>query len=948
VDESKGPAEAKYQVLIFDDDVALGEMLREYLLISVGCSVTLVHTPLDFWPALRAGSFDVLFLDYQLQGSPHGLTGLDVLEQMQKEGCALPTVMMTGQGSEKIAARAIQCGAIDYLVKGDLSFNLQALPTLIQKAVQLRKLQIAVRQSEEKIHYQAMLLENVRDAVVVWDLNGKLTYWNITAEQLYGRSAAEMIGRSAVQYYFTLFTPQLEPVEGVPGPKMQAERVFHSSSTGRIWVSSHVSPLFDTAQTLTGYMDVTRDITLSKLEQEELERSQHLIQRILEASPNIVYTLNLRTNQINYISPKIEPVLGLHVADILHARNPFFFSMVEPKDLPVLVRHYNNLENLPEKEISEIEYRVKLDHSEWRWLKNRETSFSRDEHGRLVEIIGVCEDITLRKRMEEKLLLRLNSEKLLSSLSNLFITLPQANPNPNLSEAIKSVAEFIGAESGLLFLTVDHMLRATIPYQSPGRTTGYTLPAGSHPLPSDIDYKREKFPWLDAELHRQALLLIPSVEKLPPAALEECKPFLTPGLRSAVLVPLIYGDELFGVLVLGMRAVELHWENDYEYLLRTFGQTLLKALIQSRIGLELQKSESRYRAIVEEHQTEMICRFYPDGKLTFVNEAYCRYYNCERSSLLGTSYFDLIQAEDQPQVKSLLQGLTCDDPVAISTHRVNLEGDYLRWQEWVIRGISAQTKCFSEFQAVGRDITERKMMEEQIQSAQMRLAQATRLASIGQLAASVAHQISNPLTTIIADGQMLLHSLNQDEPEHESAEAIVQAGWRAQRVIDELMKFSQPSNDNQELVYINETIEKALLLSTAHLHTAGTVLDLDLPEMSPELQGNGRQLTDLWVNLLLAPLTVEECGVPQVVRIQVHETADGMITARIINVGVLISAEQLETIFEPQLIPAGGKGTGIELSICREIVRQHNGEIFVSCDDQSTTFEILLPKGDKA
>lgn len=947
MDESAAPVQGKYQVLIFDDDVALGEMLREYLLITVGCDVTLVHNEQDFWPAIHGCRYDILFLDYQLQGGPHGLTGLDILSRLQKEGCPVPTVMMTGQGSEKVAAKAIQSGAIDYLVKGDLTFNLNILPTLIQRAVQMRRLQEAVRLSEEKVHYQALLLENVRDAVVVWDLSGKLTYWNSAAEQLYGRKSQDVLGRSAVQHYFPLFTPPVEIPESLNSPKIQVERVFLSAATGRTWVSSHISPLFDSTQTLTGYMDVSRDITRGKLEQEELERSRHLIQRILEASPNIVYTLNLRTNQINYISPKIELVLGLNVADVLRARNPFFFSMVEPKDLPVLVRHYNQLENLPENELSEIEYRVKLGPSEWRWLKNRETTFSRDEQGRLVEIIGVCEDITLRKRMEEKLLLRLNSEKLLSSLSTYFITLPQANAAESLHEAVKTVSDFIGVESGILLLNESGKLRCATSYQSPAR--GAENPPGNGrgtPLPA-IEYRRERFPWLLAEMRRQPLILVPNLEDLPADARQEYQTLL-PTLQSAVIAPLIYSDELVGLLVFGMRERNLRWDRDFDYLLRTFAQTLLKALLQFRMDMELQKSEARYRAIVEEHQTEMICRFLPDGKLSFVNEAYCRYYNCERSALLESSFYDAIYPEDLPQVKTLLSSLTRDDPVAVSIHRVNLEDDYLRWQEWVVRGIAGQGTRFSEFQAVGRDITERKQMEEQIRTAQMRLAQATRLASIGQLAASVAHQISNPLTTIIADGQMLLQELRNEHPGRESAEAIVQAGWRAQRVIDELMKFSQPSDDNQELVYINETIQKALLLSTAHLHNAGTVINLELPDVSPELHGNGRQLTDLWVNLLLAPLSVEDGGTPKTIRIQVNETADGVIGVRIIDEGIQIPAEQLETIFDPQLIPAGGKGTGIELSICREIVRQHNGEIFVSCDEQSTTFEIQLPKGEKA
>jgi two-component system sensor histidine kinase AtoS len=305
------------------------------------------------------------------------------------------------------------------------------------------------------------------------------------------------------------------------------------------------------------------------------------------------------------------------------------------------------------------------------------------------------------------------------------------------------------------------------------------------------------------------------------------------------------------------------------------------------------------------------------------------------------------QAEDHAQIQSVLDSLSLADPAAMIIFRVQLPESGMRWQEWVIRGISGPNSSLVEFQAVGRDITERKNMEEQIQTTQLRLVQASRLASIGQLAASVAHQISNPLTTIIADAQMLLRAMKPNNPGFESTEAIVEAGWRAQQVISELMKFSQPTDDRRELIYVNETIEKALLLSTAHLHAGGAVLDLMLPEVSAEIHGNERQMVDLWVNLLLAPLNLE-LGIPTIIHIQATESPDGIITVRFINDGVHIPASQLSTLFDPQLIPAGGKGTGIEMSICREILRQHNGEISVRCDQESTIFEITLPKREAA
>ena len=106
--------EANYQVIILDDDQKLGELLQDYLQNTGICNVTYVNEESDFWQCLTQQSFDIIFLDYKLPDT----NGLEILARMGQAGLSIPTVMMTGEGSEHIAARAIQSGALDYLVKG--------------------------------------------------------------------------------------------------------------------------------------------------------------------------------------------------------------------------------------------------------------------------------------------------------------------------------------------------------------------------------------------------------------------------------------------------------------------------------------------------------------------------------------------------------------------------------------------------------------------------------------------------------------------------------------------------------------------------------------------------------------------------------------------------------------------------------------------------------------
>ena len=125
----------------------------------------------------------------------------------------------------------------------------------------------------------------------------------------------------------------------------------------------------------------------------------------------------------------------------------------------------------------------------------------------------------------------------------------------------------------------------------------------------------------------------------------------------------------------------------------------------------LGESLARYRAIVED-QTELICRFDPDTTLTFVNEAYCRYFNKRSEDLLGFSFMPLIPPADKKKLKAHFESLGPENPVATHEHQVIGKNGEIRWQQWTNRAIYDKQGVIKEFQSVGRDITNRKLAEE--------------------------------------------------------------------------------------------------------------------------------------------------------------------------------------------------------------------------------------------
>jgi PAS domain S-box-containing protein len=137
---------------------------------------------------------------------------------------------------------------------------------------------------------------------------------------------------------------------------------------------------------------------------------------------------------------------------------------------------------------------------------------------------------------------------------------------------------------------------------------------------------------------------------------------------------------------------------------------------RTRAEEALRESEQRYRSVLQD-QTELICRWLPGGELTFVNDAYCRYFHKKPEELIGHSFVPLILEEDRERVTELISLLGPDNPIEVHEQRVLAPDGEVRWQQWTNRVILDDKGRTIEFQSVGRDVTERKRAEEQIKAA---------------------------------------------------------------------------------------------------------------------------------------------------------------------------------------------------------------------------------------
>ncbi|MQY73217.1 MAG: PAS domain S-box protein, partial [Dehalococcoidia bacterium] len=376
---------------------------------------------------------------------------------------------------------------------------------------------------------------------------------------------------------------------------------------------------------------------------------------------------------------------------------------------------------------------------------------------------------------------------------------------------------------------------------------------------------------------------------------------------------------------------------------RTIILSIIRDITERKKAEEaLRESEERYRALLElgERIGEAVVMLQDDergaGMHVYASDEWSRITGYSKEALYNMSMADLIHESDREK--------------ALERHERRILGEVLPglYEITIVRKDGTEvpvevTYAYSSYKGkpanVGyiRDISERKKMEEQ-------LIVTDRLASIGELASGIAHELNNPLTGIIGFSELLL---NKDIPEdvREDLQVINREAKRTSQVVKNLLTFARKHETTKQLVDINQAIKSVLDLRAYEqkVHNIAIVTNFD-PEL-PEITADIFRLQQVFVNIIINA---------EYFMVQSHGRGTITITTKVKGNTILasfaddgpgIKKEHLRHLFDPFFTTKEvGKGTGLGLSICHGIVTEHGGQIHAESEPgKGATFIVELP-----
>src|SRR5271167_712782 len=347
----------------------------------------------------------------------------------------------------------------------------------------------------------------------------------------------------------------------------------------------------------------------------------------------------------------------------------------------------------------------------------------------------------------------------------------------------------------------------------------------------------------------------------------------------------------------------------------------------------LQGSEDRLRRVINTIPAHVWSTL-PDGSVDFINQRLLESTGLSREALLGSGWQSIVHPDDRTRFMAKWRSaLAAGEPVEIEARIWTAQGDY-RWL--LVRNVPLRDGHggIVKWYGTGIDIEDRKRAEESLRKAQGDLAHANRVTMMGELSASLAHEINQPISGAITNASTCLRRLDREEPDIEGARSaatkIIRDANRAAEIINRVQVFFRKGVVTKERLDVNEVIREMEILlhneATQHAVSVQTKLAADLPPIVADRIQLQQVLMNLMINGIEAMKAVDG---PRKLTLGTQNDSNEQLLVSVEDTGIGLPTNQAGQIFNA-FFTTKEHGTGMGLRISRTIIEAHGGRLWAT------------------
>jgi PAS domain S-box-containing protein len=761
----------------------------------------------------------------------------------------------------------------------------QAAEVALREQAVLMAGQRAEQRSEAALREQASLLNLTHDAIFVRDTNHTISYWNRAAEEMYGWTAEEAFGNVSHRLLKTVFPVPLEQIEAelMRAGRWEGELVRTKKDGTPVVVASRWS-LQQNQGTPIAILETNNDVTEQKRAEQARQEIEEQWRAAFESNPTMYFIVDA-AGAIASVNGFGAEQLGYTVSELVG--QPVLSVFDEP-DRQAVQRHANACFEQPGRMMRWEARKIRKDGT-MLWV--RETAKVVVLKKRPVLLV-VCEDITEQKRAEE--------------------TLRQTEYYLTEGERLTQTGSYAWhAASGLVHVSAE--LKRIFGFDPEQRAPLHAA-FRERVHPDDLamfDALTERTTREGADLDWLYRIVLPD------GTLKYLHVVARPVLSAS--------GEVVGNVGTTRDITE-----------------------RKRVEEEVRTAETRFRASVD-HLTDAL--FIHDdqddqGRVIDVNQQACDSLGYTREELIGMTAFDYDALVDATFMRSIKERVAGGENFSFESAHRRKDGSVFP-VEVRVRPFWHGDHRFGL--ALARDITDRKHAEqerERLHQLEADLAHLNRVSMMGELAASLAHEIKQPIAAAVTNGDACLRLLDRDQPDvaeaREAALEMSRDARRAANIIDRVRSLYGKGSSQQEIVDVNEVIGEMVAMLHNEANRCSVAIHASLAASLPKVTADRVQLQQVLMNLMLNGIeAMRETTGELTIKSELADNNQLLIS--VTDNGVGLPAEKVDQIFNA-FFTTKPQGTGLGLAISRSIVESHGGRLWASANsERGATFQFTLP-----